>query len=749
MVIDTHLTDHMPIMVNIKASKQFCKSKDTRSHSDLAAIVKELKDTDFSGIMSTTDVNHAADLLINTIRSVINNNTQIVKIPRKTRTLKPWITPGLVRCVRNRDKMHQQLRREPNNVILKTTYLRYRNFCNNLLRRLKVAYEKAELDNARTNPRKMWDVIRKISGTKCQNQPATELLKICSEPDSAVAAVNKFFANVGKRLAAKIKSQPAFSHELSVSQSQSQLNSMVILEVSENDVEKIITNLRTECATGWDGISTKVLKLSYQSLTTPITHICNLAITTGTFPDNFKKALVHPVYKAGNRDDVNNYRPISVLTSLSKILEKIINNSLVQFLEKYNIIADNQFGFRNGKSTEDAVGGLTELAVKKLDERFKCLGIFLDLSKAFDTVSVPILLAKMERIGIRGVSLDLFKNYLTDRKQCVKVGNFISNEESISYGLPQGSILAPTLFQIYVNDLCQLPIENAEIFMYADDTALLVYGSDWTQAKLQAEALLRKVMRWLNSNLLTLNVDKTNYVTFAPNSALHPPQNYFITAHTCPLTSSDCTCTTITRTTYTKYLGVYIDDNLCWEKQIESLAIKLRKLMFIFKKLRHPADFNTLRKVYMALCQSLLAYCITIWGGALKTKLLIIERAQRYLLKIMLSKPFRYPTTELYLDSKVLTVRQLYVMRCVPRKHITLLYKPLPKRRKTRVCSIVKFRTTFATRHYYISSSRLYNNISKHIDIYSLNRYECKRKLENWLLKLNYSETEDLLAVIK
>ena len=191
-------------------------------------------------------------------------------------------------------------------------------------------------------------------------------------------------------------------------------------------------------------------------------HVCNLSIYTGIFPDAFKRAVVHPIYKSGGRDKVTNYRPISVLSSLSKILERIMNKSLTSFLTKHKLIAQNQFGFRSGTSTEDAVIALTNSLVGKLDSNLNCYGIFLDLTKAFDTVSVPRLVTKIESLGVRGITLELFKDYLRHRGQCARIDSLESEYEELGFGIPQGSILGPTLFLIYINDLCKLSITNCE-----------------------------------------------------------------------------------------------------------------------------------------------------------------------------------------------------------------------------------------------------------------------------------------------
>ncbi|CAB3223177.1 unnamed protein product [Arctia plantaginis] len=265
-------------------------------------------------------------------------------------------------------------------------------------------------------------------------------------------------------------------------------------------------------------------------------------------------------------------------------MERVLNNYLINYLTKFHILANNQYGFRYGISTEDAVVDLVQSVADKLDRKLKCYGIFLDLSKAFDTVCISKLIEKMENLGIRGLALDIFKDYLSDRRHSMKIDSIVSAEEEITFGVPQGSVLNPTLFQIYVKDLCNLSVVNCDIFTYADDTALVTYGKSWDDAKLRTENALRRVMHWLASNLLTLNVSKTKFLRFIlPHTPKPVEGTGNLIAHNCPHNSDACTCLSLTRVESIKYLGVFVDHNLDWTTQLESLTSRIRRLIYIFK----------------------------------------------------------------------------------------------------------------------------------------------------------------------
>lgn len=747
LVLDSTITDHAPVIVFCKLTFDVTKTLSSSRRVDVDACVAVLQTIDFTSVMNCDDATTAATCFVNIVSTVVNNNSVTRTIPSKKRIIKPWITPGLLRCIRNRDNLSLQSKGDPNNSILQVTFKRYRNFCNNLLKKIKREYERTEFEKHRRNPKATWNLIKSISNLQNNKSTAIELLSITPDPSDSVDNVNDFFANVGKKLASKITNK----HCTRSSDNNSCPNSMAILSPDCEEIERIILGLRANCAVGWDGISAVLIRAARHTLIPIISHIFNLALTSGVFPAVFKRALVHPIYKSGDRGSVNNYRPISVLTILSKILEKIINSRLLNYLNSQNIISENQYGFRTGRSTEDAVLEVTGIIAKNIKNKLKTLAIFLDLSKAFDTVSVPLLLEKLERVGVRGVCLDIFRSYLSERSQTVKLGNHVSKQKYLTYGVPQGSVLGPTLFLIYINDLCNLALTSTKIITYADDTVMLIHGKDWLETRSHAESALLDAMKWLNKNLLTLNVEKTKFITFAPSKASQPLSPYTLTAHKCGLISNDCRgCAQVTRTHSIKYLGVIIDSTLTWKEQIEALVARVRKLIFVFKNLRTSADFATLRTVYFALAHSILKYCIAAWGGAGKCLMLRLERAQRAVLKVMTHKPVRFPTTELYALCDLPSVRHAFLLAVVLRKHSELPFDPVifsQKRRSDRVCQVESATVQVVRRQYRFCSSTLYNRVNKQLNIYPLTLRECRGITDKWLHTLTYEELEKFVKI--
>lgn len=749
IVFDSTITDHRMILLKItniiKTSQNKLKCKNSINYEKA---LQKLKECNLLQPASYDDPAALADISIAKIQQCLNDYTKTKRIASKDRIIKPWITPGILKCIRNRNVMQQKLRSDPFNEILKITYKRYRNFCNNLIRKLKTQYDRELLAKNKNNPKTLWQSINVITSRKTKKTNCLELLDVKSSPQLSVNYVNGFFASIGKTLAQNISinypsQQPTVTRNVCSPPS----DSFAFLNTDCEEVYKTLMSLKSESAPGWDNIPTRFLKMANELTVPLITQLTNLCFQNGCFPDAFKKAIITPVYKSGCRDDVSNYRPISVLTALSKVLEKIINKRLTNYLNKINFLSKSQYGFRQNISTEDAVTALTTHIVENVDRGIKCIGVFLDLKKAFDTVSVPILIKGLENIGIRGVALNLFADYLKNRKQYVKIDGHISNECDVTNGVPQGSVLGPTLFLIYINSLCNMEIEGGRVFSYADDTAIVFTGESWSSVRRAAELGLAKVNKWLQSNLLTLNTTKTNYIAFTNYRSSQPEASYDIKIHSCQMEEPSCDCSSITKVAEIKYLGVMLDDRLTWHAHLEIMMGRTRKLIWVFNRLRHIADKKLLKIIYMSLAQSLLAYCIPVWGGATKTKFLDLERAQRAMLKVMHFKPYRFSTKKLYKLSDTLSVRQLFILHTIIRVHKELPFDPstLNKRRNFKVAANVPVRTVFAKRQFKARSGQLYNKINKILKIYPMNKHTCKTVITRFLKSLDYEETEKLL----
>lgn len=750
-VVDSSITDHDSVALSLSLNSTMSTSpKKVGQRIDYDKLDEVMHRVDFLTVQMCSDSNAAANLLVSLLSSALKECTKPVFTPKRKLINKQWITTGLLRCMRNRDALHKKSKKNPDDEIIKTTYKRYRNFCTSLLKKAKRNYERQQIESARNNNKKLWEVIKGITSSNRVVDHSASLLTL--NPQQSVNDVNDYFAHIGKKLAQQLITQNPGAHMPTAPSPLPPPNSFVLEPVDIEEVARLIGVMRDGCATGVDGISNRILKRYTHLLVAPITHICNLAISSGLFPSIFKKALIKPVHKGGERDRVDNYRPISILPSMSKILERVMNDRLVRFLESQHLLSSSQYGFRRGRSTGDAVLDLVNSIITALDDRKRCITVFLDLAKAFDTVSIPHLLTKLENLGVRGLPLELFSDYLTNRTQRVRVGDWVSKEAQIEIGVPQGSIVGPTLFLAYINELCELKLIGGKIYTFADDTALFFSGSTWEEVFLNAQMGLDKVCKWLNLNVLTLNVTKTKYMAFALRSSQLPPHTLQLTAHSCNSGDSPCPCPSLGRTDCIRYLGVILDQTLTFKPHIQSLVPRLRKLIYIFKALRHVADRRVIRMVYYALCQPLLEYCISTWGGIAKTTLIEVERAQRAILKVAAGLPFRYPSFNLYTEWSVLTVRQTYVLQTVLFKHSELNYDPelqKDKRRNGAVCVKPRLKTATSHHFYCFLGCYLYNKLNVLLNLYPLPRARCKAAVTCYLKTLDYQSTESLLTVLK
>ncbi|XP_052755871.1 uncharacterized protein LOC128201816 [Galleria mellonella] len=701
-VCKTSITDHEMVMVGISETPRISRRKRLVRKLNFEAFESDLNETDWSDVLSSGNATDAAEKYMKKLHVMTVKHTKLLKVSRSKYALNEWVTPGLIKCMRHRDALHLQAKKEPNNLIIQVTYKRYRNFLTDLLKKLKIQYNGKNLETNKNNPRKLWKTIKDICELKIQMKNSIDLLHIKNNPVESLSECNKYFSSIGQNLASKIlkdinKSEQDLAR--AVSNVRGSAGSFFMTPTDTYEVRTIIGQLNLNSAPGLDSISTKMLRRACNFIIEPLTHIINLSLSSGQFPECWKSAAIIPIYKDGLQTDPSNYRPISLLSVFSKILERVVNLRLTKFLESQNVISHNQFGFRKGRSTEEAANFLIKTVTDAIDHRQKSLGIFLDLSKAFDTVSHYILLRKLEVIGIRGVTLRWFSSYLERRNQIVVVDEHKSNTSYISFGIPQGSILGPTLFSIYMNDLCHLfdDDNNVQVICYADDTAIICTQENWFSVFSAANSAMKIVSNWLGANLLTLNTAKSKYVCFHNTKASSPPTSLSLIIHKYSCDNNKiCSCDFLDRVHEVKYLGLILDQKLTFASHIQVLSKRIRKLIHVMKLLRNGASKNVLLLVYKSIAQSLLMYCITVWGGASKSYMIALERAQRSVLKVMFRKPIRFPTYLLYQEAAVLTVRQLYILKVVMMHHKSPLLPQKPSdQRSTKDAGVVRSTTLY------------------------------------------------------
>ena len=424
--------------------------------------------------------------------------------------------------------------------------------------------------------------------------------------------------------------------------------SMVIAPVVQEEVEKIIKSLK-DSSSGWDSISPKVVKCTYNSFLVPLTHIMHTSLVTGVFPTELKIARVIPIFKAGDTSSFTNYRPVSVLPLFSKILERLMYTRLLSFINKHNLLYKFQFGFRSQHSPNFALMILVDQISEALESGDYVLGLFLDFSKAFDTVNHEILLKKLEFYGIRGIALKWFRSYLHDRVQYVEYNETASSKGNITCGVPQGSILGPLLFLLYVNDLSKASTLVFSI-LFADDTNMFLTGKDPNILVKTMSQEMNHVVDWLKLNKLSLNLSKTHFIIFRRKGA-----------KVCLTEDLTIDKVNINMVDSTKFLGVFMDQNLTFHKHIHYIKGKIARGIGILYKCRPILNENTLKMLYNAIIYPYFTYCVEVWGSTYSKYIDPLLKIQKRAIRTIVGAKKYDHTLPLYKKLHLLNVHQIYV----------------------------------------------------------------------------------------
>ena len=377
---------------------------------------------------------------------------------------------------------------------------------------------------------------------------------------------------------------------------------MYLNESTPQEASLIIKSLKDSQAQDINGITTYYVKSASRSIAYNLSILFNQTIKEGMFPDMFKLAKIIPVFKNDSPLTPSNYRPISILPILSKIFERLMYNRLLSFVSTYKLLVPHQYGFQTGKSTELALNEICSNIKNTFERKETAFCIFLDFAKAFDTVNHEIFLKKLEFYGIRGTPLLWFKTYLEKRQQCTEIGNSLSDMDDITCGVPQGSILGPLLFLLYINDIV-LSSNILKFYLFADDTTIFYSTKVNAETEQILNNELNKVHNWLNCNKLSLNISKSCFLKFSqvkekfkvkPKMAKKP----------------------IEQKKVAKYLGILVDENLNWKAHIDSINIKMRKGLGMINKVKDLVTTATLKTLYYSFIYPYLDNNLINWSSA-------------------------------------------------------------------------------------------------------------------------------------
>ena len=587
--------------------------------------------------------------------------TKTVKFNKYKHKMSNWITQGILNSIRHKDKLYAQLnschRLSPDYEMKKINFATYSKMLKKSIREAKKTYYDQEFQKYKNDISSTWNTINSILNRNHKKNNITHLVTTngsLNDKQDIAEYLNTFFSNIGCEQAAKLPSpRRAYTDYLN----KTITFSFSFALTSPESIEKIIDKFKPKTSAGHDGLSMKLLKKLKRNLSGPISLLTNQSLITGTFPDQFKLAKVLPLLKKANDFTTNNFRPISLLPAISKILEKAVFNQLYDYFSENNLFYDSQYGYRKKHSTETACLELVDKIYQNLDNNRLPITFFLDLSKAFDTLNHSILLRKLQYYGVSASALSWFKSYLANRKQYVQIDTCRSSTQNITTGVPQGSILGPLLFIIYMNDINTVS-DKFEFILYADDTSLnstictfKLNNNDHNISEIINNELSR-INDWLIANKLSLNTSKTKYMIF------HYPQYPIRNIPNLQLKINDMM---ISQVHEFNFLGLILSETMSWSQHCNKVATKVSKAIGIMSKMKRVLNKHILLKIYNTLILSHFNYAILCWGFQ-HARLI---KLQKKALRIICKTKYNAHTDPLFKQLQTLKLSDIFNIQCM------------------------------------------------------------------------------------
>ena len=675
------ISDHFPTCFVLKSSfgmKHIHTKLKYRCYKHLneASFIDDLSHVPWNVIETFDDVDDCLDTWYKLFLVVIDKH-----LPWKERRVKrkqqpKWLTDDIIQCMSKRD----QFKRRNDTVNYKAT----RNRCVALIRRAKTEYYKSCLNNRKGDSRELWRCMRELAPDDAKMTPhhIDSNNNTITDHKDIGEHFNDFFVSVVDQYI--LNQQPTTTFD----KLKDMVNSRIgddpkfnVPPITTEFVHKFLSTMDTNKATGLDDLSSKILKLSAQEIAKSLTAIYNISLASGKFPTVWKTSKITPVFKSGNHCDVNNYRPIAILCTLSKILERHIHNCFYNFLIGHNLLHTSQSGFRSQHSCETALLKLIDSWASNMEKGLLTGTVFVDFRKAFDMVDTNILLQKLVIYHCDNLLLSWFKSYLQNRQQCVRIQGTLSSTKPVHYGVPQGSILGPLLFIVFINDL-PLCINTSNTDMYADDSTF--HSSAKTVEELNDTLTddMFNVHTWCNENNMVVNLDKTKAMlisTYQKAARLKSDLEVYYNGTKLKTTNTE------------KQLGVIIDKNLLWKCHIDKVAKTLSKGIYLLRRIKKFLPLDCRFTYYKSFLQPHIDYCCTIWGHSSHAKRIL--KLQNMALRIIYDKPKLTSAGPLFKTSGILTIHQRVIFRlCI------FVYKALNNMAPQYISNMFKLKSSVCNR---------------------------------------------------
>ena len=738
-VVNIGISDHSIIFLTRKIShfRSFVhKTAEVRQLKNFNQdeFLRDLRMNEWNRVSMLNNPNEMWNLWKHLLMSVIDKHAPL-KTKRIRNKRSPWITNELLREIYKRDFLKKKAT-STNDPLIWKEVKGARNKVNNSIKKAKRNYFSEKLDASKWNPRKTWRLINELQSRQCKSTKVSQIKlgqQVFTSSEDISQAFNNHFTSIGQTLAREIPTvdiDPLYYVKTS-----DRVFSFERINVQE--VVTLVKGIDGGKATGLDNIPCKLLKITADVVAPSLTCIFNQSLLTGIYPSDWKLAKVTPIFKNGSKSDLNNYRPISVIPAVAKIFEKIIYNQLYNYLNVNDLLTSCQSGFRSLHSTLTALLETSNNWCVNVDKGLLNGVIFIDLKKAFDTIDHEIILQKLAKYGVDQDALKWFKSYLTNRLQRCYVNNHLSSVSPLNCGVPQGSIIDPLLFLIYINDLPNC-LSLGSPRMYADDTNVTFAASDMLGLETQINTELKNINLWLRANKLSLNVAKTEFMAINSRQKLHSLNDKTINVNVEGVK--------INQTDHSKALGLNIDENLSWKEHINSVSKKVASSIGALKRIRPFISMHTAIKIYKGLIEPHFDYCIVVWDGLsqqLSEKLQKLQnRAARVITKSSYNTNSSYLLNSLSWDNSL--VRRT-------KKRANLMYKCVNKLAPNYLCNMFtpralsfdlrdasqklclpKPRTDYLKRSFSYSGASLWNDLPEDIrTTKSLRNF--KRRIDKWL----------------
>ena len=648
-VIITDLADHYGTLTTInskqKSRKNITATKRWFTKAAYDALEAMLRDQTWPH--DEPDIHSKAQLTHAIITSYIDAH-----IPVESRTINrnkfnPWTTPGLLISMKTCEKLYRKAKKDNT---WADRHKEYKKVLGKVIDKAKDMHYRECFDAAGTDSRKVWGILNEVIDRKQLRHTIPDTMKSGNIPVADKKQIanlfNHYFASIGTEMANSLPDTPGYESYLPTHACEP----LQLEEVTQEAVMMIMKKQKPKLSAGIDSINNKIVKQCHEHLASIMTNIINHSIRTSTVPNIHKQALIKPLFKKGDDSVCGNYRPVSLLPSLSKILEKVVNKQLVHHLETKGLLTPNQFGFRPKNQTTHVVHQLLNIISDAAQQKEVIFVTYIDLSKAFDCLQYDKLLVKMKHLQISDKTINWFKNYLTNRKQCVQIDQVKSDWKDVQLGVPQGSILGPILFLIYMNDIPMSALE-AIFLLFADDTSIVATGKTEKEAAEKMNQILQKVELWFVQNKLHLNPSKTRYQIF--NCDTNQSNHLSINGVSIQRAWSKGNEKTF------KLVGLHIDEKLTWQGHIETLVRKINYALYGMSRARNTLSTSTKKLLYHGLIHSHLTYGVAIWGSATQGRLHPLFLKQKRAIRLIFTLPSREHTLPYYIKLDILQLPEL------------------------------------------------------------------------------------------